>query len=46
MPAQAYAAGGNSRVAVKDGWFYVDGKKFFVKGVCYFEAHYVFGKYE
>ncbi len=44
MPALAGAA--NGRVEVKDGWFYVDGEKFFVKGVCYFEAHDVFGKYE
>ena len=34
------------RVEVKDGWFYVDGEKFFVKGVGYFEAHDISGKYE
>ncbi|MDD5738271.1 MAG: glycoside hydrolase family 2 TIM barrel-domain containing protein [Candidatus Omnitrophica bacterium] len=46
IPAQATSSAGNKRVDIKEGWFYVDGEKFFIKGVCYFEAHEVFGRYE
>ncbi|MFH1368067.1 MAG: glycoside hydrolase family 2 TIM barrel-domain containing protein [Elusimicrobiota bacterium] len=45
VSASAFAAGGKKgRVQIKDGWFYVDGEKFFVKGMCYFEHHGIDGK--
>jgi len=34
------------RVEIRDGWFYVDGERFFVKGICFFENHLVDGKFE
>ncbi len=37
-------AGEKKRVEIKDGWFYIDGEKFFIKGVCYFEQHDIDGK--
>lgn len=37
-------AGDAPRVEVKDNWIHVDGERFFVKGVCYFEAHDVEGR--
>ena len=41
------AAGGAvaGRVEMRDGWFYVDGEKFFIKGVCFFENHDVEGEF-
>lgn len=45
LPIELHAEGRN-RVEIKDGWFYVNREKFFVKGVCYFEAHDVEGRYE
>lgn len=38
------SANAKGRVEIMDGWFYVDGEKFFVKGMCYFEVHTVDGK--
>ena len=32
------------RVAARDGWLYVDGEKFFIKGICYFELRGVQGQ--
>lgn len=32
------------RVAARDGWLYVDGEKFFIKGICYFEVRGVHGQ--
>ncbi len=31
-------------VAIRDGWFYVNGERFFVKGICYFEVHGINGE--
>lgn len=44
--ASARAEEGRGRVEVRDGWFYVDGEKFFMKGVCYFENHEVEGRFQ
>lgn len=43
----AFAVENNQRntVEIKDGWFYVNGEKFFVKGACFFENHDVEGKF-
>lgn len=29
----------DTTVEIRDGWFYVNGEKFFVKGTCFFENH-------
>lgn len=34
------------RVEIRGDWFYVDGEKFFIKGVCFFENHEVEGRFE
>lgn len=35
-----------NRVEIKDGWFYLNGEKIFIKGVCFFEVHSVTGQTE
>ncbi|MBN1384281.1 MAG: hypothetical protein JW983_05300 [Elusimicrobia bacterium] len=34
-----------NEITYKNGWFYVDSERFFVKGVCFFENHTVDGKF-
>lgn len=30
-----------NQITIRDGWFFVDGEKIFIKGVCFFENHMV-----